>query len=215
MRMFRLLFATILLSGLTTAQTSTDQKPPEPKPLRSFDIDALDRTADPCVDFYQYACGGWKKNNPIPPDQASWGRFNELAERNRAAMHEILENAAKATNRTPNQQKIGDYFSSCMDEEAIEKKGPAAVKPAFDRIDSIKDKNDLPALMAHLHGHGIDGLFNFGSGADFKNAKEVIGQADQGGISLPDRDFYLKDDPKAGELGKAYVENETNMCKRQ
>jgi predicted metalloendopeptidase len=211
--MFRLLIATILLCGLAAAQTSGDQKQPEPKPLRSFDIDALDRTADPCVDFYQYACGGWKRSNPIPPDQASWGRFNELAERNRAAMHEILENAAKATNRTPNQQKIGDYYSSCMDEEAIDKKGLAAVKPAFDRIDSLKDKSELPALMAHLHAHGIDGLFSFGSGADFKNAKEVIGQADQGGIALPDRDFYLKDDPKSVELRKAYVEHVANMFK--
>src|SRR5215472_16432382 len=213
MRMFRLLIATILLGGLTAAQTSSDQKQPEPKPLRSFDIDALDRTADPCVDFYQYACGGWKRSNPIPPDQASWGRFNELAERNRAAMHEILENAAKATNRTPNQQKIGDYFASCMDEEAIDKKGMAAVKPAFDRIDSTKDKSEFPALIAHLHTHGIDGLFNFGTGADFKNAKEVIGQADQCGISLPDRDYYLKDDPKSVELRKAYVEHVANMFK--
>jgi predicted metalloendopeptidase len=211
--MFRLLIATILLGGFAAAQTSSDKQEATPKPLRSFDIDALDRSVDPCVDFYQYACGGWKRSNPIPPDQASWGRFNELAERNRAAMHQILENAATATNRTPNQQKIGDYYSSCMDEEAIDKKGLAAVKPAFDRIGALRDKGELPALIAHLHAHGIDGLFNFGSGADFKNAKEVIGQADQGGIALPDRDFYLKDDPKSVELRKAYVEHITNMFK--
>src|SRR5215472_10530045 len=133
MRMFRCVMASLLLAGMALAQGSgAEKKEAAPKQIPSFDATALDKTADPCVDFYQYACGGWKKNNPIPPDQASWGRFNELAERNRAELHEILENAAKATNRTPNQQKIGDYFASCMDEEAIEKKGLAGVKPAFD-----------------------------------------------------------------------------------
>jgi predicted metalloendopeptidase len=163
------------------------------------------------VDFYQFSCGGWKKNNPIPSDQAIWSRFGELAERNRTELRGILENAANATNRSANEQKIGDYYASCMDEAAIEKKGVAVLKPIFDRIDSVKDKAGLPELMAEIHGHGINGLFGLGSGPDFKNAKEVIAQADQGGLSLPDRDYYLKDDPKSAELRKAFMDHVTKM----
>jgi putative endopeptidase len=214
MRMFRFLIVTMLVAGMALAQgTASGKKEDAPKQVPSFDPAALDKTADPCANFYQYACGGWMKNNPIPADQASWGRFNELYERNRAFLRDILENAASASNRTPNQQKIGDYYASCMDEEAINKKGVTALKPAFDRINSIKDKSELTGLVAHLHAHGIDVLFNLDSGADFKNAKEVIGQADQGGLSLPDRDYYLKDDAKSVELRKAYVEHVANMFK--
>ncbi|MGC2695994.1 MAG: M13 family metallopeptidase [Candidatus Angelobacter sp.] len=174
---------------------------------------ALDKTADPCVDFYQFACGGWTKANPIPPDQSIWSRFGELAEQNREKLRDILEKSAKATNRTADEQKIGDYFAACMDEPAIEKKGIAALNPEFDRINSLKDKSGLPGLIAHLHSAGINELFGFGSGADFKNAKMVIGQADQGGLSLPDRDYYLKDDPKSVQERKAFEEHVTNMFK--
>ncbi|HKR97725.1 MAG TPA: M13 family metallopeptidase N-terminal domain-containing protein, partial [Candidatus Angelobacter sp.] len=143
------------------------------KSVPNATVSALDKTADPCVDFYQFACGGWTKNNPIPSDQPIWSRFNELAERNRTELRGILEKAAKAGNRTPDEQKIGDYYSACMDEAAIEKKGIAVLKPEFDRINAIKDKSSLPALVAHLHSQGLNALFSFGSGADFKNAKEV------------------------------------------
>ncbi len=214
MRMLCCLMTMLLLAGMAAAQgPGASKKETAPNEVPSFDTKALDKTADPCVNFYQYACGGWMKNNPIPSDQAAWGRFNELAERNRAFLRDILEKAESATNRTPNEQKIGDYYASCMDEEAINKKGVAATKPAFDRVNSIQDKSELAGLVAHLHAHGIDVLFNFDSGADFKNAKEVIGQADQGGLSLPDRDYYLKDDVKSVELRKAYVEHVTNMFK--
>ncbi len=176
-------------------------------------VPAMDKSADPCVDFYQFACGGWVKNNPIPSDQSIWSRFGELAERNRTELRGILETAAKAAKRDANEQKIGDYYAACMDEAAIEKKGAAALKPEFDRINALKDKSGLPDLIAYLHGRGINVLFNFGSGADFKNAKQVIGQADQGGLSLPDRDYYTKDDPKSVELRKQLVEHITSMFK--
>lgn len=183
------------------------------KSVPNATMSALDKTADPCVDFYQFACGGWTKNNPIPSDQPIWSRFNELAERNRTELRGILEKAAKAANRTPDEQKIGDYYAACMDEAAIEKKGIAALKPEFDRINAIKDKSSLPGLVAHLHGEGLNSLFSFGSGADFKNAKEVIAQADQGGLSLPDRDYYLKEDPNSVQLRKAFLEHVANTFK--
>jgi putative endopeptidase len=204
----RLLLSALLLTAAIMPAPAQDKKA-----LADDRAAAMDKSADPCVDFYQFACGGWVKNNPIPPDQAIWSRFGELAERNRGVLRQILDNAAKATNRGTDEQKIGDYYSSCMDEAALEKKGLDAIKPEFDRINAIKEKAALPELLAHLHAQGIDGLFSFGSGADFKNAKQVIAQADQGGLSLPDRDYYLKDDPKSLELRKAFWEHLTNVFK--
>ncbi|HKT50801.1 MAG TPA: M13 family metallopeptidase [Candidatus Angelobacter sp.] len=191
------------------AGTSSDQM----KQIPTFDSAAMDKSADPCVDFYQFACGGWTRSNPIPPDQASWGRFNELAERNRTILRGILEKAASAKTRDADEQKIGDYYASCMDQSAINSKGTAVLKPVFDRIDGIKDKNELPELLAYLHRQGFNVFFGFGSSPDFKNAKEVIAEADQGGLSLPDRDYYLKTDPKSEELRKQFVQHVTNMFK--
>ena len=212
MRMLRFLAAIFLLSGLAAAQESAKSSE-ELRQIPSFDASALDRTVDPCVNFYQFSCGNWLKNNPIPPDQPAWGRFNELAEHNRAILHDILEDAAKEDKRTGNVQKIGDYYASCMDEGAINKKGIAVLKPEFDRINALKSKADLTALLAHLHREGIGALFEFSSDPDFKNAKEVIAEADQGGLSLPERDYYLKEDAKSVELRKAYVQHVTNMFK--
>ncbi len=210
MRLSRFLVTALLLASCLMA---TDAIAQESKAPANPVLSALDKTADPCVDFYQFACGSWKKNNSIPSDQAIWSRFGELAERNRLVLRGILENAAKATNRSPNEQKIGDYYATCIDEGAISKKGIAVLKPEFARIDGLKDKAELPTLLAHLHSQGIDGVFNFSSGPDFKNAKEVIAQADQGGLSLPDRDYYLKDDPTSVQLRKAYVEHVTSTFK--
>jgi putative endopeptidase len=208
MRLSPVLTASLLLTCAVMSMTAQ-----ESKTTSNLVVTSMDKSADPCVDFYQFACGGWIKNNPIPADQSIWSRFGELAERNREELRGILESAAKAPNRDANEQKIGDYYSTCMDEAAIEKKGAAVLKPEFDRINALRDKSALPALMAYLHGQGINGLFDFGSGADFKNAKQVIGQADQGGLSLPDRDYYLKDDPKSVELRKQYLQHVANMFK--
>jgi putative endopeptidase len=208
MRVSRLLLASLLLTGLAVQLAAQ-----ESKITSNSVVSSLDKTADPCVDFYQFACGGWVKNNPIPADHPIWSRFGELAERNRTELRGILENSAKAANRTANEQKIGDYYATCMDEDSINKKGIAVLKPEFDRIAALKDKSSLPALLAHLHSQGVDGLFSLSSGADFKNAKEVIAQADQSGISLPDRDYYLKNDPKSVELRKQFVEHVANTFK--
>lgn len=211
----RVVGSLILFLFLTTsafAQTNTTASD-QPKPIPMFDPTGLDRTVDPCVDFFHFSCGNWIKNNPIPPDQSRWGRFDELSEHNRAILREILETAANNSNRSPNEQKIGDYYASCMDEDAINKKGSAVVDPDFDRIATMKSKDELPTLVAHLHREQIGGLFRFSSGSDFKDAKMMIAQADQGGLSLPDRDYYLKTDAKSVELRKAYVEHVANMFK--
>ncbi|HEV3331585.1 MAG TPA: M13 family metallopeptidase [Bryobacteraceae bacterium] len=175
-------------------------------PNLHFDLNALDRTANPCVDFYQYACGSWMKNNPIPPDQSRWDRFDALQERNREILHEILEAAAAPDpKRDALTQKIGDYFAACMDTKSIDAKGLAPIQPELDRIRALPDKDRLAAEIAHLHRNGMAALFEFGSGQDFKNSSEVIAQAGQGGLGLPDRDYYLKDDKDTLDIRQKYL----------
>ncbi len=181
------------------------------KPI-DFDLNAIDKSADPCVDFYQYACGTWIKNNPIPADQSRWGRFSELEERNRDVLHDILEDAAKTTaKRDATTQKIGDYYAACMDTAGIDAKGLTPLQPEFDRLKNLKDKSELAAEIAHLHRGGMSALFEFGSGQDFKNSNEVIAQTDQGGLGLPDRDYYLKTDEKSVELRNLYLAHVQKM----
>jgi len=178
----------------------------------SLDLNEIDKSANPCVDFYQYACGTWMKNNPIPPDQSRWGRFTELEERNREVLHQILEEASQTNKkRDAIDQKIGDYYAACMDTKAIDAKGLTPLQPEFDRIRGLKDKSDLAAEIAHLHRGGMSALFEFGSGQDFKNSSQVIAQADQGGLGLPDRDYYLKDDQKSAELRQQYLAHVQRM----
>ncbi len=171
-----------------------------------IDLGAIDRAAQPCNDFYQYACGTWMKNNPIPADQAGWGRFNELADRNRRVLRTILEKAAvDSSARTPAEQKIGDAYASCMDEKTIEAKGLAPIRPELDRILRISGKQALAEEVARLQSYGISALFRFGSGQDSKDATKTIAQLGQGGISLPDRDYYLKTDAKSVEIRAKYL----------
>src|SRR5215469_11714825 len=167
------------------------------KPAPGFSLDTIDKSVDPCADFYQYACGNWIKNSEIPPDQSSWVSFVELRERNLGIMHDILENAsAGGPGRNSVDQKIGDFYGSCMDEKAVDEKGIAAVKPELDRIDAVKDKQELIDEIAHGHMIGASSLFAFYAQSDLHNADQVIAYIDQGGLTLPDRDYYLKDDDK-------------------
>jgi endothelin-converting enzyme/putative endopeptidase len=175
-----------------------------------LDVSAMDRTVDPCVDFYAYSCAAWVKKNPIPPDQASWSTYGKLEDENRAQLRTILEQAANAAGvRDAVTQKIGDYYASCMDEPAIEKLGAKPLLPELDRIAALKSTQDLAEYAAttefppSLYGGGT--LFTFRSNQDFKDSTQVIAEADQGGLGLPDRDYYLKDDAKSEELRKAYV----------
>ncbi|MGE5242790.1 MAG: M13 family metallopeptidase [Betaproteobacteria bacterium] len=172
-------------------------------------LDALDRTADPCTDFYQFACGGWVADNPIPPDRSSWGSFDELQDRNNEVLHQILEAAAPGTD--PDTKQIGDYYASCMDVPAIDRKGAAPLQPDLDRIAAFASPADLPALVARLHTIGVNAFFGFGAEADFKEANMVRAIAGQGGLGLPDRDYYFRDDAKSVELRKDYVAHVTKM----
>lgn len=175
-----------------------------------IDLEAMDRTADPCGDFYQFTCGGWMAKHPLPPDQPTYGRFHELQERNNEILHDILEQAA-AKPAGADVRKIGDYYASCMDERAIRAKGLAPLKPELDRIAALPSAAGLPPLLAQLHAAGVPAFFEFGSGPDFKDATQVIAQVDQGGLGLPDRDYYFRDDPKSTQLRDAYVQHVARM----
>ncbi len=177
-----------------------------------FSADMLDKSVDPCNDFYAYACGKWIAKNPVPADRSSWGRFNELQQRGEYIVHDILEKAASAgPGRSANEQKIGDYYASCMDESAVEKAGIKPLESDLGRIAAIHSKQDLPKEIVQLHREGTDVLFGFDSGSDFKNASQIIAEVDQGGLGLPDRDYYFKDDEKSAELRKKYVEHVAKM----
>ncbi len=184
----------------------------EPAKISQLDLSVLDRTADPCVDFYQYACGGWLAKNPVPADQSSWGRFHELAERNRKILLGILDKAAVAdAKRDPLDQKIGDFYASCMDESKAESLGSTPLAKDIADINAIASTKDLTLEIAKLHDGGMSSFFRFGSDQDFKDATKVIISFDQGGLGLPDRDYYLKDDAKTTELRGKYLAHITRM----
>src|SRR6266705_5536821 len=164
-----------------------------------FDTANMDRSAAACQNFFQYANGGWTKSNPVPAAYSRWGRFDELSEKNRDVVHQILEDAARNTSaaKGSNEQKFGDYYAACMDEARVEADGLKPIQAELDGIGKIKDQQTLQPDVAHLHGINVPVLFRFGSGQDFKDATQVIGQLNQGGLSLPDRDYYVNPDDKS------------------
>ncbi len=202
-----LLFASIPLS-LSVAQTTASA----PSGNLRFSPEMLDKNVDPCTDFYAYACGKWQAQNPIPSDRASWGRFNELQERGEYIVRDILEKYSSGDpKRSPVEQKMGDYYASCMDEAAIEKAGMHSLESDFQGIASLKFKSELATAAIRLHGEGVNALFNFDSQQDFKDARQMIAIAGQGGMALPDRDYYLKDDANSTEIRKQYLEHVRRM----
>ena len=204
MRWFRLLLMLVICAAVSgRAQTSSSTRP-----APGFSLDTIDKTIDPCVDFYQYACGNWIKNSEIPPDQSQWVSFVELHERNLDIERGILEKAATGgASRNGVDQRIGDLYGSCMDEKAVNAKGISAVKPELDRVAAVQDKGTLIDELAHLDVVGAGSLFSFYSASDLHNADQVIAYIDQGGLTLPDRDYYIKDDnPKMKEMRQHLVE---------
>src|SRR5438046_9813179 len=207
MRILKITRFGLCVASLSLAQAAPSAEKPQGGNVR-FNADMLDKNIDPCTDFYAYACGKWKAQNPIPADRSEWGRFDELEERGEAIIRNILEKSAPgAPGRSVVEQKIGDYYQSCMDESAIESAGTRPLQDEFKAIDALQSKQDLAEKVTHLHREGVGALFSFSSDQDFKDATQVIAEADQGGMSLPDRDYYLKDDPKSVELRKQYVEH--------
>jgi putative endopeptidase len=195
-----------LLAISALAQSAAAQSGP------GFSTANMDMTANPCVDFYQYACGTWMANNPIPADQSRWGTFDQLADRNREVLHQILEKASvNDPKRTAVEQKIGDFYASCTDEATIDQLGIKPLEPELIRIDAIKSKDQIVDELIRLHPLGAAVLFNFSSGPDAKNSMQMIADADQGGLSLPDRDYYLKEDPKSVKLRDEYVAHVQKM----
>ena len=179
--------------------------PPAPTSASGVDLNAVDKSADPCQDFYQYACGAWMKNNPIPPDESRWSRFNELHERNLAILRDILQEAEKNQSASPIDQKIGGFYASCMNEEHIEQLGVKPLQAELERIAKVSDGPQLLAEIARLQQRQIPVFFEFGPNPDLRNAKMMIAGVDQGGLGLPEKEYYTRTDPKSVELRQKYV----------
>jgi putative endopeptidase len=185
-----LLAAILVLPTFSFGQTSTDTGSPA-----GFSVDNIDKSVDPCTDFYQYACGNWMKKAEIPADQPEWASFIEVDERNKVILRDILEKAGTGgSSRSAIDQKIGDYYGACMDEKTVNAKDLDPLKPELDRIAAVKDKSGLIDAIARVHIIGPNPLFNFYASSDLHNADMVIAYVDQGGLTLPDRKYYINDD---------------------
>src|SRR5947209_16724642 len=192
--------------GEVTAPTPEEKNPPP------FDTANMDTSVKPSDDFFLYANGGWIKRTPIPPEYSRWGSFNQLIEKNNDALHDVAERAAGETTATdPDAKKVGDYYASGMDEAKVEVAHARPLADELKRIDGVKDRNDVLKEMPHLHTLGVTALFGSASGQDDKNSTMVIAQAFQGGLGLPDRDYYTKEDGASRKLRDQYVQHVTKM----
>ncbi len=208
----------LLFSFLLTASVFAQQaKPPEMRvePVLPYtpglDVTAMDRSVDPCVDFYAYSCRGWEKKNSIPPDQVRWGVYSKLYQDNLNFLRSILEQASTAKDRDAVTQKIGDYYAACMDEAAVEKLGAKPMQSELNQIQALKSTREMAPLVARLHLAGDSMLFDSGSMQDPDNSDAMIVALNQGGLGLPDRDYYTKDDDKSKEIRARYLQHVQKM----
>ena len=206
----RFLPVAIILSAVPTGFAQSSPSGP-PKPIPSFDLNAIDKSIDPCVDFYRYACGNWMKNNPVPPDKSRWGRFDELYDSNIYILRDLLVQTHQPGQHSATEKMVGDFYASCMDEATIENKGTLPLQPDLARIESMKSKSDLVTRIAYMHQQGTPALFAFYGQPDMHDSNETIAYLDQGGLTLPDRDYYIKNDAKSVETRQKYVEHVQRM----
>ncbi|HEY8057061.1 MAG TPA: M13 family metallopeptidase, partial [Terriglobales bacterium] len=194
--------AVALVSLLTFGACSHRAAPP---PITGVDMTAIDTHANPCQDFYQYACGNWMAQNPIPADQTSWGTANKLVDHNQDVLHGILEAAAAhPAGQDAVTQQVGAYYAACMNTAVIDKAGVHPLQSELDNLNGVSTRPELAAEIARLQVEGVDALFTFGSDQDAKDADSMIAGADQGGLGLPDRDYYTRTDAKSVELRQQY-----------
>jgi putative endopeptidase len=213
----RTLLSAVLLAmtaPLCLAQTSATPANSGPttvpkKPV-IFDLTAIDKTADPCTDFYQYTCGNWKKDNPIPSDQVRWGRFNELSERNSYLLYTELKSAADAP-KSALQRQYGDFFAACMNTTEVDKLGIRPLEPELEAIAGLSSTNDLAAFNAKQIKRGGGGFFGIGVTQDQKDSSQQIAATGQGGLTLPDRDYYLNPDARFATIRKQYMDHMVKM----
>ena len=198
----------LIVGSSSTAQAQSSSEPVLPY-IPSLDVSAMDKSIDPCVDLYHYSCGGWQKKNPIPPDQTSWSVYGKLYQDNLIFLRGILEQSGPSMpQRDAVTQKIGDFYASCADESAADKRGVAAIQPQLDAIAGLKSVKDMASLIAGVSlPFGRTLLFAAGSTQDPDNSELEIADLDQGGLGLPDRDYYTKDDAKSKEIRERYVQH--------
>jgi predicted metalloendopeptidase len=193
----------LLVAQLAFASPSGAQE----EAKHSYDPANLDKTCKPCDDFHQFASGGWLKAHPIPAEYPLWGSFVMLADENEKKLKGILEAAAESTGAAPgsSEQKIGDFYASCMDTSAIEAQGRKPIGPALEEIARVKSKDQLPGIAARLHAWRAHPFFQFGSTQDLKDSSRVIAESNQGGLGLPDRDYYTRKDGDSEALREKYA----------
>ncbi|HKE23419.1 MAG TPA: M13 family metallopeptidase [Terracidiphilus sp.] len=207
-----LIMSLTLVVPLVNAQKSAEAASPERLP--GLDPAFIDKTADPCTNFFQYACGKFTGLHPIPPDRSAFGTGTMLYDYNQSILHSILDKAAAGgASRTPNEQKIGDYYASCMDTTAIDAAGLKGLEPEFQRIDALKSKDELAPLLAHFQLTNVNALLGFGEQQDFADARKQIAAVDQGGLGLPEKDYYLRTGANDEKLRQQYVEYITKTFK--
>ncbi|MHB2020170.1 MAG: M13 family metallopeptidase [Candidatus Xenobia bacterium] len=200
------------LAPTPSAPTASSAEPQDQVQIKGIDLSNLDPSVRPQDDFFHYADGGYLKTHPIPPDKGEWGAFTKLRDDSLAAQKDVVEAAAKSNAPAgSNDQKIGDFYRSAMDTDAINQAGAKPLQPEFDRIAALSSKSDLQAEIAHLHREGLDAVFGFGGGQDPKNPSQIIAQASQSGLGLPDREYYVVDNDANRKVRAAYVDHMTKM----